>query len=162
MRINWSAQATPLKIFENNTRTNTKEDIIRFEKDNGIVAGDGDSGVDTSDRRYINIPVRLGFNATKDALLAYRQGNTYKKSIHGQAYEVIGTSKVPESLLREGSVSGSLINRSTDTSLGETITSVYEYQDSTHSKPDLFYVRYGRVDSPPAADLPSIWSVIFG
>lgn len=83
------------------------------------------------DRRYISIPVKSGYQNTRTSLLSYfDQKEPEIKLIHGKEYVISSVNGVVPSEYLDDSASefeGHLINRSTDTTLGKTIDSVYEY-----------------------------------
>lgn len=100
----------------------TNHDAIKqFEKTFGI----------SGERRYISFPVKTGYQNTRTSLLSFLDDHsTDIKIIHGKPYVISSvTGVVPTEFLDdvESENIGRLVNRSTDTSLGKTIDSVYEY-----------------------------------
>jgi len=84
-------------------------------------------------RRYTQIVVLDGYEATKNALILLSKGKKVAelKDIHGTLYAVVEIlGEVPEALLQDKDLQlkGMLINRSSETKMTDMIHAVYEFK----------------------------------
>ncbi len=98
---------------------------------------------DGSQRRYIEITVKEGFQSTRTALLAFSNGEEATRKIHGITYKVTQlVGEYPEAFLKDDQQLGLLVNRSTDTQLENSLLSVYEYRGPAEGSSEFFGILY--------------------